>query len=385
MSNTQSDTHSDTNKSSFNNHDEQKAQAAAPLNKGIIIILATIILLMVWYLVADRYTPYTSQARVQTYVVGIAPKVSGLIEKVNVHNNQHVKSGEVLFTIDASNYEIALSKALSDLENTRNQVSAGDAAVDNAKAKLLSAKANQLKAKQDLQRLQRLYKEDSGTISVRRIEVSQANLDQANAGVISANAAIAQAIEQKGGEDSQNSAQVKSAQSAVAKARLDLQNTDVIAQSDGFITNLSADIGQFASAGNPVLTLVTLQDIWINAEFTENNLGNLKIGSSVDILFDAMPGHIFKGKIRSIGVGVSSGKKSTPGNLPSIDNDRDWLRQAQRFPVIIEFDIKQQSIDISQLRVGGQASIVAYGKNEGIIHWLAGIHITIMSWLSYAY
>ncbi len=364
---------------------EQKKQAAQPLQKGIQLILALIILTIIWYLVADRFAPYTTQARVETYVVGVAPKVSGLIEKVHVQNNQQVEAGQLLFKIDPANYQIALDKALSDLENTRNQVNAGDAAVDNAKANLVAAKANQLKAEQDLKRLQRLYDDDPGTISVRRIEVSQSNLTQAQAKVRSAQAGIVQAIEQKGGEDSQNNALINAALSAVAKATLDLENTKVIAQSSGVITNLSVDTGQFASAGNPVMTLVAIHDVWINAEFTENNLGHLQINSDVEILFDALPGDVYQGKIRSIGIGISSGKKTSPGSLPSIDNNRDWLRQSQRFPVIIEFNVREQQINPKQLRVGGQASVVAYSEEGGFIRWLGELHIRIMSWLSYAY
>lgn len=363
----------------------EKQDAVMPIQKGVIIILGVILASIVWYLFADRFSPYTTQARVEAYVVGVAPKISGLIEQVHVKNNQQVEAGQLLFEIDPSHYQIALDKSRSDLENTLNQVNAGDASVDNAKAKLVSAEANQLKAEQDLQRLERLYKDDPGTISVRRVEVSQSNLAQAKAGVNSAKAAIAQAIEQKGGEDKQNNALIKSAQSAVAIAQLDLSNTKIVAKSQGVISNLSADSGQFASAGNPVMTLVAMHDVWINAEFTENNLGHLHVGNPVEILFDALPGQIFNGKIRSIGIGISSGKKASPGSLPSIDNNRDWLRQSQRFPVIIEFNVQQQALLTSHLRVGGQASIVAYTEGHSITRWLGEIHIRVMSWLSYAY
>lgn len=362
-----------------------KQEAVAPIQKGVSIILGLIVASIIWYLFADRFSPYTTQARVEAYVVGVAPKVSGLIEHVHVTNNQQVEAGQILFEIAPSQYQIALDKSLSDLENTLNQVNAGDASVDNAKAKLISAQANQLKAKQDLQRLERLYKDDPGTISIRRIEISQSNLAQAKAGVSSAKATIAQAIEQKGGEDKQNNALIKSAQSAVAKAQLDLSNTKVVAKSQGMITNLSADSGQFASAGTPVMTLVAMHDVWINAEFTENNLGHLQIGSPVEILFDALPRQVFSGQIRSIGIGISSGKKAAPGSLPSIDNNRDWLRQSQRFPVIVEFNAKQHDKLPAHLRVGGQASVVAYTEGHSFIRWLGEIHIRVMSWLSYAY
>ena len=364
---------------------EPADESAAPVKRGGLMILVIILTSLTWYLVSDRFSPYTTQARVQGYVVGVAPKVSGLVTEIHVTDNQDVAAEQLLFEIDTSQYEIALSKARSDLESAQRQLSAGDASVSSAQANLLSAKANEVKAQQDLSRLARLHKDDPGTISVRRLEVSQATLEQAQAGVSSARAEIEQAIEQKGGNDDASNSYLKSAQAAVARAELDLANTRVIASSRGVISNLIVDVGQYATAGSPVMTLVAIHDVWIRAEYTENNLGHLKIGSPVEILFDVLPGQVFGGEIRSIGRGISTGENQAPGTLPTIENDRDWLRQSQRFPVLISFDINQQPELRRQLRVGGQASVVAYTEGHDLIRWLAEKYIRFMSWLSYAY
>ncbi|WP_286263733.1 HlyD family secretion protein [Thalassotalea atypica] len=375
-----------TNKKEETPENQQELESSAKtVKKGGLVLFGLIIATLIWYLMSDRYAPYTTQARVQGYVVGVSPKVGGLITNVLVKNNQEVEAEQLLFEIDSSQFQIALDKALSDLENAKSQVSAGDAGVSSAKANLLAAKASQVKAQQDLDRLSRLHQEDPGTISVRRIEISQASLEQAKASVIAATSEINRAIEQKGGNDQDNNAIIKSAQSAVAKAQLDLNNTQVKASTRGVITDLRADIGQYANPGNPVMTLVAMHDVWINAEFTENNLGHLKVGSAVDILFDAVPGEVFSGKIRSIGIGVSTGRTQPAGTLPSIDNNRDWLRQSQRFPVIISFNPKQEDILRKQLRIGAQASVVAYAQQEGIISTLGRWYIRLMSYLSYAY
>ncbi len=366
--------------------EEQKPdEAAKQVKKGTLAIFLVILCSVVWYLVGDRFSPYTSQARVQGYIVGVSPKVAGLVTEVHVKNNEEVQADQPLFQIDPSQYEIALSKAVSDLEQAQTQVSAGDAGVDSARANLLSAKANELKARQDLRRLTRLHKEDPGTISVRRIEVSQATLEQAQAGVTSSEAAIEQAIQQKGGRNEDNNSILKSAQSSVAKAELDLSNTTVRASTRGVITDLSAESGQYANAGSPIMTLVAVQDVWISAEYTENNLGHLRVGSHVEILFDVFPGEVFKGKIRSIGLGVNTGSDQQPGTLPTVDNSRDWLRQSQRFPVVIGFDVDQHPDMREQLRVGGQASVIAYVDGHGIMQMLGEMYIRFMSILSYAY
>lgn len=364
---------------------ENTEAATASVKRGTLGIGLVILLSLTWYLLADRFTPYTTQARVQGYVVGVAPRVAGVVTEVWVRNNQEVEAGQALFEIDPSQYRIALQKAESDLESARRQVDAGSAGVESARANLRAALANELKAEQDYTRLGSLHREDPGTISVRRLEVSRASLDQARAKVAASEAEIQRAIEQKGGDDDTTNAILKSAQSAVEKAKLDLDNTVVKASSRGVITDLRADVGVYAGTGSPVMTLVAIRDVWLNAEFTENNLGHLRPGSPVEILLDALPGQVFDGEIRSIGLGVSEGQAPPPGTLPTIDNDRDWLRQAQRFTVVIGFDVEQQEALRGQLRVGGQASVIAYSEGHAILELLGKAYIRLMSWFSYAY
>jgi multidrug resistance efflux pump len=366
------------------NHPES-ATAEKAVKRGGQMVGLVIVVSFVWYLLADRYTPHTTQARVQGYVIGVAPKVSGLVTEVWAQNNREVQEGDRLFEIDRSQYEIALRKSRSDLENARRQVEAGRAAVEAARANLEAAQANRVRAEKDYNRLERLHSRDPGTISTRRLEMSRASLDQALAAVSAAESNVQAAIEQMGGEEEASNAILQSAQSAVARAELDLSNTIVTASSRGVITDLRADVGQFAGAGSAVMTLIAVHDLWISAEFTENNLGHMKSGSQVEILFDVVPGKVFSGRVRSIGLGVSAGQTHPPGTLPTIQNNRDWLRQSQRFAVIVDFDPNQHQELRSQLRIGGQASVMALTEGHGLLNLLGQLYMRIMSWLSYAY
>lgn len=369
-----------------NNTDAPMQADKKSVSKGAIVIFVVILLIVVWNLLADRFTPYTNQARIQGYVVGVAPKVAGVITQVWVDNNAKVEMSQRLFEVDPSQYKLALDKAISNLESARRQVSAGDAAVTSAEANLRAAIANQVKAEKDISRLQRLREEDSGTISIRRLEVSQATLDQARAKVAAARANIQQAIQQKGGDNEENNAILTAALTAVEKAELDLANTVVKAESRGVLTDLRAEVGQYAGTGNPIITLIALDDVWINAEFTENNLGNMNVGSKAEILFDVVPGEVFVGSVRSIGLGVSANQSQTaPGTLPKVSNNRDWLRQAQRFPVVISFDPFQDEALQKQIRVGGQASVIVYIEDHTFLQVLGKFYIRLMSWLSYIY
>ncbi|CAB3789547.1 HlyD family secretion protein [Pararobbsia alpina] len=359
------------------------SSAADPSGKAVKWVVGLIIVSLTWYLLADRFTPYTQQGRVQAYVVPVAAEVSGRVIRVLVHNNQDVNAGDVLFEVDGEQYRIAVDRTRADLESTRRQIGASTAGIDSALASLRASIANELKARQDSERLERLYREDEGTVSLRRLEVARATREQAQSQVAAARAEVVRAREQQGGSESEN-AQLRSATAALEKAELDLANTRTRARSAGVVTDLRTEVGQFAAAGNPVMTLIAIRDVWVSADMTENNLGHLQPGTPVAIALDALPGEIFEGRIRSIGYGVSVGQSTPPGSLPSVQNSRDWLRPAQRFPVIVEFEQSERA-RLRNVRVGGQAEVMAFPGPGNPLNPLGRIFFRVMSWLSYLY
>lgn len=360
--------------------------AADPAKKGIKWVLLLIVLSLAWYLLADRFTPYTQQARVGAFVIPVAAEVAGRVIRVNVRNNQDVKAGDVLFEVDQQPYQIAADRARADLESTRRQIGASTAGIASAQASLRAAQANELKARQDNERLESLYRQDRGTISVRLLEASRASREQAVSQVAAARAEVQRAREQEGGSEEDN-ALLRSAATALSKAELDMANTQVRARSAGLITDLRTDVGQFAAVGTPVMTLIAIHDVWISADMTENNLGRVKPGTPVAIVLDALPGEVFEGRVRSVGYGVSVGQTPAPGTLPSVQNSRDWLRPAQRFPVIIEFSDEAMQVlrDSRAIRAGGQAEVMAFPAQNNPLNPLGRLFFWLMSWLSYAY
>jgi multidrug resistance efflux pump len=351
--------------------------------RGAIIVLVLIVASLAWHFVADRLTPYTSQARIQAFVVPVAPEVSGTVLKVHVKNNDVVKPGQPLFDIDPTNYRIALQRSTSDYESVRLSVTGSNASVEAGKASVRSAKAGYVYAQQDAERLEQIYKEDPGALSLRRVQNAQANRVKAQSQVAAAEADLLRAIAAAGDAGEKN-AQMASARAAVEKAELDLKRTQVIAPSGGSVTDLQTDVGRFASAGAAAMTLIASQDLWINADMTENNLGNIKPGAPVAIVLDVMPGEVLKGRVRSVGTGISPGKPAQPGALPEVQNSRDWLRQAQRFPVAVEFDPADRE-RLRGVRIGGQADVLVYTGDNPVMNFLGRIFIGLMSYFSYLY
>jgi multidrug resistance efflux pump len=213
--------------------------------------------------------------------------------------------------------------------------------------------------------------------------VARASLEQATSQVAAARAEVQRAREQEGGSEEDN-AKLRSAATALEKAELDLANTRVRARSAGLITDLRTDAGQFAAAGSPVMTLIAIHDMWISAEMTENNLGHVEPGTPVAIVLDALPGKVFGGRVRSVGYGVSVGQSTPPGSLPTVRNSRDWLRPAQRFPVIVEFTPGELTT-LRGIRAGGQAEVMGFPSQGNPLNPLGRLFLHLMSWLSYVY
>ena len=232
----------------------------------------------------------------------------------------------------------------------------------------------------DATRHERLYAEDPAAISVRRLEVAQATRVEAGSKEKAAEADLRKAQE-AAGESGDKNAQLRSARAAIEKAELDLARTRVLAPARGLVTDLRTDVGHFAQAGAPAMTLIAIHDLWINADLTENNRGNIDPGDEVAIILDVLPGEVLKGRVRSIGSGVSSGQQAPAGTLPTIQNSRDWLRQAQRFPVALEFDAAELE-RLRRVRIGGQAEIMVYTGDHVLMNLLGAGYMRLMSWLS---
>lgn len=361
--------------------DEEKA-GMDPVRKWTFIALGACLVLMVYYLVGDRATPYSTQARVNALVVPIAAEVSGTVVEVSVDSNRFVQAGDPLFQIERQRYELAVQTAEANLETARQGTRAGSADVAAAAAKVDAARASLRSAEQDAIRLRRIKEEDAGAISDRRIEIAENGLAAARGNLAAAEASLRKAQEALGQTGDENT-QVQQAQAALNQAQLDLSRTLVVAPEDGIVTDVRVDRGNFAQAGAPQMTFLATHNVWVQADFTENNLGNIESGDSVEIVFDALPGHVYKGSVRTTGFGVSV--DSAPlGSLPTIDNDRQWLRDSQRFSVLIDFDVDNLE-DRLNLRVGAQASVMVYADSGWIMTLLGKIKMRLVSIFTYLY
>jgi multidrug resistance efflux pump len=356
---------------------EKSESASDPVRRWTLIIFAIIALLFLYSIIADRMTPYTSQAIVQAYVLRVAPEVSGRVLEVGVSDNQKVKAGELLFRIDPEPYAIAVQQAEARVDGVGQKIGANTAAVTSAQERLIEVRAQRNNTVEQAKRVLELVQK--GVYAKAREDRAKAEIDAAEASVREAEAELKKAEEQLGPQGADNP-ELREALAALEKAKLDLLRTSVIAPSDGVVTNLQLTLGQFASIGQSVLTFIDARDVWFSANFRENTLESIAPDAPVEIVLDVFPGRVFDGKVENVGWGVAQGNVDPATGLPKISAPVGLTRTPQRFPVRINLD---QNDYVPGMRLGSQANVIVYATGNPITNAIGALWIRLIALLTY--
>lgn len=353
----------------------------APVRRIVRVTLAALLLVFVYHLIADRFTPYTSQATVQTFLVQIAPEVSGPVVAVDVRDNQPVKAGQPLFRIDPRPFDIALRAAQASLAVAQQGVDSSAADVRVAAAQLQRQQV-ELATSQQLGKIvldlsaKRALSETSAIRARSDIARTRAEIERARAESERARIRL--------GDGAGGHPQVLQAMTAVEQATLELRHTTVLAPGAGAITNLRLAPGQFVSRGQPVLGFMADGPRWVTAAMRENQLGRIRPGARAYVTFDDQPGDVFPARVDSVGWGIANGGESPTGQLPTVDAPAGWLREPQRFPVRIALEgAAGNAAALSPGRSGAQASVVVLTADRSLLNPLARAWIWVVAQLSY--
>jgi multidrug resistance efflux pump len=350
-----------------------------PIRRVTRIVLIVCAVIFVWYLFADRITPYTDQARVKALLVPVVPRVSGYLTGINVRLHSVVKPDEVMFVIDQRPYVLAVRSAEANLDNTAQQVGAQTAAVKSAAGRVGVSKAQLDRAQRNWNRTQAILDKNPGALSQADRDRTETSLASAIEKLSSAEADLDKAKEELGVTGPENP-QLRAAVATLEQAQLDLAFTTLHAPTHGAIESFNIDVGYYAVSGQPLATFVSTKDVWIQADMRENNISRMEINDPVEFVLDVAPGRVFKGYVRSIGYGVSAQGTANRGDLPTVQGSEGWLREPQRFPVIIGFDRETAG---GLLRSGGQVDVIVYTGGDPILNLIGKVHLRLRSLLSY--
>jgi multidrug resistance efflux pump len=354
---------------------------ANPARKIILVTLGLLLLLYVYNVVSDRFTPYTSQATVDTLLVQIAPEVTGQVTEVGVTDNGRVRKGQVLFRIDPEPFEIALRKAEADLNVAVQGAGVSAVDIDVAQASLQKQRVD-LEASRKLGKIvfdlvnQRALAETNAIRAREDISKTQADVRRAEAELEKARANL--------GAAGYANPKVQQSLVAMRQARLDLTNATVIAPADGVVTNLRLSAGQFVNKGQPLLSFIQYGPRWISAAMRENQLGNLAPGNKVLVALDDAPGKLFPGRVDSVGWGVTEGDEAPTGQLPDVQAATGWLREPQRFPVrIVLTPTGKGDTSLASGRSGAQANVIIFTEDNSILNPIGRLWMRVVATLSY--
>jgi multidrug resistance efflux pump len=360
--------------------EDPPAKPKSPARKLVLVTLAVLLAFYIYQVVADRVTPYTSQAAVDTFLVQIAPEVAGQVRQVRATDNRAVRKGDVLFRIDPEPFEIAERSAEANLASAMQSA-------DVAEVEIAVARAALNKQRVDLATSRELGGIVNGLVdegALARTQGIRASADTAKsaADLTRGQAEVVRAQRRLGATGAQNVA-VRQARAALDQTRLDLRNTVVVAPEDGVVTNLRLANGQFVNKGQPLLSFMNAGPRWISAEMRENQLGNVKPGNRVMVVLDEQPGTVFEGVVDSIGWGITQGDEAPTGQLPNVQPATGWLREPQRFPVRILLKPTKDGDELSGGRSGAQANVMILTDDGSLLNPIGWLWIRAVAWLSY--
>jgi len=357
--------------------DAQPIIDAARKKKRVKVLLALVAAKVVigagWYMLHDTGHVATDNAYVNADSAQVTPLISAAVTDVAVVNTQSVHKGQVLLRLDDSDARLALAKAEAEYLKARRgfaqtaatsgsldaQVGARDADIGQARAQLAAAEANFSKADIDLYRRSALAKK--GFVSGDVLTTARNAYDTAKANVAAARAAIAQADAARNaasqslaanqaliaGSTADNSPDVAAAKARLDQARLDLERTVIRAPIDGVITNRQVQIGQRIAAGAPVMTIVPVGSVYVDANFKEGQLKRVRPGQRVELVSDVYGGDVvFHGRV----TGFSGGTGSAFSLIPAQNATGNWIKVVQRLPVRVQLDPRE--LAAHPLRVG---------------------------------
>jgi multidrug resistance efflux pump len=343
----------------------------------IALFLALIVLLVLYYALANCYTPFTNDAYVQAYVIQVAPQVDGQVVRVCVTENQRVEKGALLFEIDPRPFAYKVRHLEASVEQNKQLVAQMDSELRAARAEEAKIAADEAYAQAVFEQESAIYKKDA-TTERRFLDAKQKHL-ATKAQREKARAVIRQkeqALEAMLGDEH---AVVAESKAQLSTARLNLEWTKVYAPVTGYITNLQLQPGSYVRPGVPALTCIDAERWWVVANFRENNLEYIRPGQPATIAFKSYPGRVFPAVVQSVGWGVAQGQGVPSGELPGIRNPPEWVPAPQRFQVRV---VLADHVELP-FRVGATGAVTVYATDEPVLSGLADIWQWLAAYLNY--
>ncbi|MEN3112862.1 HlyD family efflux transporter periplasmic adaptor subunit [Uliginosibacterium paludis] len=328
----------------------QTVQGQPRKRKALLAVMATVFVLAglawaAWWLVHGRWFQETDDAYVNGHVMQITPQVGGTVLSVRVEDTDSVKAGDLLVEIDRADARVAMEQAEAALAQAVREMR-GVFAGNNTLAAQVRARQTEVdRLRQDLVRRQAIA--DTGALAMEELYHTRDALKTAEATLSAAQEQLAASKSQTDGIKVEAHPAVQRAAARYEETWLAWQRAQVTAPQGGMVARRNVQVGQRVAAGTPLMTVIPLDQVWVDANFKENQLRHMKVGQPVTLRADVYGSDVeFHGRIAGVGAGTGAAFAL----LPAQNATGNWIKVVQRVPVRIALD--PEEIARHPLRIG---------------------------------
>ena len=326
----------------------------------LVLIIIAAACFLYWFLHA-RFFEETDDAYVSGNVVQISAQVGGTVTAVKADDTQIVKTGQPLVALDAADTRLALAQSEAALAQAVRQTRQLFLNNDTLAANVDAAESNLARAREDLQRRQAGL--SSGAVSQEDVSHARDALKSAVAALDQARAAAAANRALTDHTSVTEHPNVLQAATAVRNAYLNFARVNIVAPVSGFVSKRSVQVGQRIAAGNPLMAIVPLEQIWIDANFKESQLKHIRIGQPVEVIADVYGSDVkYKGTV----IGFSAGTGGAFSLLPAQNATGNWIKVVQRIPVRIALDPEQVRAHPLRIGLSTTATVDIHGDGRAL-------------------
>ncbi len=354
---------------------------AAPKNskrKRALLILAILVVIgaiawLAYYFLHARWHQDTDDAYVQGNVVSIVPQTSGTVISIDADEGMKVEAGQALVHLDANDAQVAYDQSVANLAGTVREVRGLYSSVDAGQADLRAREVAVSQARADVNRRSGLVA--SGAVSSEELAHARDLLAATEAALNGSRGNLSRSRALVDATTLSKQPQVQVAASQLRQAYLNLQRSAIVAPVSGYVAKRQVQLGQRVQPGVTLMTIVLLEQVWVEANFKETQLGKMRIGQPVEVHSDLYGNDVeYNGKIASLGMGTGSAFSL----LPAQNASGNWIKIVQRVPVRIELDPKQlaehplrlglsMSADVSIRDQGGAVMAMSSQRTEPLL------------------
>jgi membrane fusion protein, multidrug efflux system len=331
------------------------------LRIGGVFVVIGIVYGLYWVLVA-RFYQTTDDAYVAGNVVTVTPQITATVTSIEADDTDLVKQGQPLVRLDDTDTGIALDQAKAHLAETVRQVRQMDENLGRLRANVTLREADVAKAKEDVARREKLVEQRA--VSAEEMVHFRSALDTADAALRAARHELAAAEALVAGTSLRKHPLVRAAEAKLRQAYIDWERHVVLAPVTGYVARRSVQIGQRVAPGTPLMTVVPLNQVWVEANFKEDEFTGIRIGQPVSMIADLYGGSVtFHGTV----LGVGAGTGAAFALLPPQNASGNWIKIVQRVPVRVSLDPKELAEHPLRVGLSIKASVDTHDRSGDIL------------------